>query len=114
MMRSTVFPPTTGIGIALGLTYNAAATAYDISEAYDSDTLRPSHAVDVGLLFLDVLPVIGKGVSVFTAAGRTASVIDTASGTYKLLHVSNLYMRRRSVRIGDLSHHLSGGRQRHA
>lgn len=86
----TVFPPTTGIGIGLGLTYNAAATAYDIGQAYESDTLRPSHAVDVGLVFLDVLPVIGRGIRGFTAAGRTMQAIDTASGTYRLLRVSGL------------------------
>ena len=84
----TVFPPTTGIGIALGLTYNSLATAYDIGQAYESDTLRPSHAVDVGLVFLDILPVIGRGIRGFTAAGRTARAIETTSGTYRVLSVS--------------------------
>ena len=84
----TVFPPTTGLGIALGLSYNSAATAYDISEAIESDTLRGSHAIDVGLVFLDVLPVIGKGIRGFTTAGRAVRTVDTAAGTYKALRVA--------------------------
>lgn len=83
----TVFPPTTGLGIALGISYNSLATAYSIKEAYESDTLRMSHAVDAGLVFLDILPVIGKGVRGFITAGRVVRTVKSGSRTLKALQV---------------------------
>lgn len=67
----TVFPPTTGLGITIGLAYNAASVAYEMGEAIESDTLSSRHAVDVGLLFLDLIPVGGRAIRGVAAAGRT-------------------------------------------
>lgn len=85
----TVFPPTTGLGIAVGLAYNGASTAYEIGEAMESDTLNASHAVDVGLLALDLIPVIGKGIRGVATAGRTVREIGKGSRAYHLLTVGS-------------------------
>ncbi|MEZ4687445.1 MAG: hypothetical protein R3B47_15665 [Bacteroidia bacterium] len=91
----TVFPPTTGLGIGLSLVYNGAATALEVSEAYRTDTLRASHAVDVGLVALDVIPAIGR-LGRLARAGRTAEsavraaqAMEEVGGIYRVLSVTS-------------------------
>jgi hypothetical protein len=104
----TVFPPTTGIGIAIGLAYNAAETSLDIYDATRSDTLRARHAVDVALVAADILPLVGRASRVIRSGSRTLRAIEAGqfAGNMYVLTEEAFYQIEniRNVQITELAH----------
>ncbi len=63
----TLFPPTTAIGITLGLAYNAASLAATHGEDLRTGTLHGDRlALDLGMLALDLIPALGRLTGRFT------------------------------------------------
>ena len=56
----SVFPPTAPVGIGLSIVYNGADAGLNFADAHRSGTVRASNYVDLGLVALDILPVIGR------------------------------------------------------
>ncbi len=56
----TIFPPTAGIGLALGIIYNTASTLSEMQDAADKGTLTGKKiAIGLGSIALDVIPAVG-------------------------------------------------------
>lgn len=100
----TVFPPTAPIGIGLSLAYNGAATALQLADHIRTDTLRPSDAVDVGLLALDIVPVVGRGTRLFRTGTRTYRVIEATQWAGNIYMLTDEALRQiQSLRDGQLT-----------
>jgi hypothetical protein len=74
----TVFPPTAPIGITISIAYNGANAALNMADAMRTDTVRASNYVDIGLVALDVIPLIGRATRVIRAGGTTYRVVNAA------------------------------------
>lgn len=80
----TVFPATTPLGIGISLAYNGAQAGYDLAHAAATDTLRWSNAVDVGMLMLDLIPVIGPAAHEVTTGTRIIRVVALSGQAYTM------------------------------
>ncbi len=73
----TLFPPTTFIGITLGLAYNAAALAATHGEDLRTGTLHGGRlTLDLGMLALDIIPVLGRLSGRFVVGARVYRTIE--------------------------------------
>jgi hypothetical protein len=82
-MLLALFPPTSGIGVALGFAYNAAATAIDESERWRvgrGDATRTT--IQLGLLMCDLLPGVGRGGRALVIAGHAATLVEHGANAY--------------------------------
>jgi hypothetical protein len=72
----SVFPPTTGIGIAIGILYNGAQTISELQEQADKGTLTGKKVmIGCGSMLLDILPILGT-------AGKAAKIIRVGTKAY--------------------------------
>lgn len=74
-----LFPPTSGLGIAIATTYNALQTEHEIEREVETDRVRPlRQAVNCAQLLLDIVPAIGAATRTFEIGGRLARVMEVA------------------------------------
>jgi len=85
----SVFPPTAPIGIGLSLVYNGADVLLQMKDAIRTDTVKASNYVDIGLLALDIIPILGKATKIISGAGKVAKATQNVSKTYRVLSVGN-------------------------
>jgi len=72
----SVFPPTTGVGIAIGILYNGAQTISELQEQADKGTLTGKKVmIGCGSMLLDILPVLGT-------AGKAAKIVRVGTKAY--------------------------------
>ncbi|QHT70503.1 DUF4157 domain-containing protein [Rhodocytophaga rosea] len=78
----TVFPPTSGIGLTIGILYNSANTISELQESADKGTLTGKKvAVGVGSIALDVIPGVGgvaKARRIITVGKKTYYAFQAA------------------------------------
>ncbi len=80
----TVFPPTAGIGLGLGITYNSLQTVSEMQELADKGTLTGTKVTTgCGSMLLDILPVVGS-------FSRTAKLVKIGTKTYYLVKGADL------------------------
>ncbi|MBN1204065.1 MAG: DUF4157 domain-containing protein [Myxococcaceae bacterium] len=73
----TLFPPTTAVGLTLAIAYNSAKTLSELEERYSKGTLREKDvAVGLGMIALDLLPVVGKSSKLITLGRKSFLVIE--------------------------------------
>ena len=73
----TLFPPTTAVGLSLGIAYNGAQTIAELEEAYAKGTLTSKKVkYAAGTIALDLLPFVGKSNRVITLGRKTFIAIE--------------------------------------
>jgi hypothetical protein len=82
----SVFPPTAPIGIGISIAYNGANALSNFAEASRTGTIRATNYVDVGLVALDILPVLGRAARIIRVGGKAYHVINAGQ------HVGMAYM----------------------
>jgi len=74
----TMFPPTTAVGLTIGILYNGAQTISELQEQADKGTLTGTKvAIGCGSLVLDVLPGVG-------AVSKGAKIVQVGTKAYYL------------------------------
>ncbi len=79
----TVFPATAPIGIGISLIYNGAETALNFYDASKSGTVQASNYVDIGLVAVELIPVLGKATKLVSAGSKAHYIItgiETVAG----------------------------------
>ncbi len=80
----TVFPLTTGVGIALGVLYNGANTIVELQDEAEKGTLTGTKAAtSIGSMVLDVLPILGT-------AGKAVKIVQLGKKAYYLFEGAQL------------------------
>lgn len=75
----TLFPPTTAVGMAIGIAYNGAMTLTELEEAASKDTLTLGKAMKgVGSIALDVVPFVGRGSKLISLGGKAYYAFEAA------------------------------------
>lgn len=100
----TVFPPTAPLGIAISIAYNSAQALSSLAEAQRTGTVRASNYLDVGLVALDVIPLLGKGTRIMRVGGVAYRVVD--AGQYAgmaYLFTEGTFQQVQQLRDGKLS-----------
>ncbi|VAW96010.1 hypothetical protein MNBD_GAMMA22-824 [hydrothermal vent metagenome] len=100
----TVFPPTTAIGIGIGLIYNGADTALTFMDATRSGTVSSSNYVDLALLAVDIIPLIGKAARLGETSLRVLRIGSEIAGLAGNLYVFNVqaFQQIDELRLGDV------------
>lgn len=100
----TVFPPTAPIGIAVGLAYNGADTALNLLDAERSGTVSTANYVDLGLLAVDVIPLVGKAARLGKTAMRAVTIGSRMTEVAGNLYVfsATAFEQINEIRSGDL------------
>lgn len=80
----TVFPLTTGVGLAIGILYNGAQTVSELQEEAEKGTLTGTKlTTSIGSMVLDVLPVLG-------IAGKGARLVQVGTKAYYVFEGAQL------------------------
>ena len=97
----TVFPPTAPLGIAISLAYNGLNAGLNMADAMRTDTVRASNYIDIGLVALDVIPLLGKAskaLRIGETGYRVLSAGQHAGMAY--MFTENTYLQVRQLRDG--------------
>lgn len=74
-----VFPPTSAIGLTIGLVYNTAATFSEVMDMADKGTLTLTKgALAAGSVMLDIIPIVGN-------VGKAAKVVRMGTKAYYVI-----------------------------
>lgn len=74
-----LFPPTSGIGIAIATTYNAFQTEHELEREVSTDRVRTDRQiVNCAQLLLDIIPAVGAASRTVELGGRIARVMEVA------------------------------------
>jgi hypothetical protein len=75
----TVFPPTSAIGLTIGIVYNTAATFSEVMDMAEKGTLTLTKgALAAGSVLLDVIPIVGN-------LGKAAKVVRMGTKAYYVI-----------------------------
>jgi hypothetical protein len=97
----TVFPPTAPLGIAISLAYNGLNAGLNMADAMRTDTVHASNYIDIGLVALDVIPLLGKASKVLRIGEtgyRVLSAGQHAGMAY--MFTESTYLQVRQLRDG--------------
>jgi len=97
----TIFPPTAPLGIAISLAYNGLNAGLNMADAMRTDTVHASNYIDIGLVALDIIPLLGKASKVLkigNAGYRVLSAGQHAGMMY--MFTESTYLQVRQLRDG--------------
>ncbi len=119
----TVFPPTTAIGITLGVVYNGAQAISDLASRLNTGrSIRAEDILNIALVALDVVPILGLAATEASAGIRILKLSSKIGGI-----AGNLYIVGAGVvdqiskvrdnqisRLADIYNRVSILQQQHA
>ncbi len=97
----TIFPPTAPLGIAISLTYNGLNAGLNMADAMRTDTVHASNYIDIGLVALDVIPLLGKASKVLKIGNTGYHVLSAGQHAgMAYMFIESTYLQVRQLRDG--------------